>query len=276
MEDWEGEDVWLGTIPPSAPTPAPLSPASPTHPQSALIRPGIAAVPGIISVAMLHSLGTHPVQPSAAQSSFQALDHSSCLLTLPSQTTTLSSLNPLSSEAGIPGAGTFSKLSAQDQREHPLVKADVLRTPTGLLVYPEAYFLLQSLPSARSATLLSLPRPLALRSPLAGMLLTLSHCGAKPRLPSQISLWDQSVEGEMSFSHNQWARGAIDAPTLNLSTSASRSDRPPNTVDCVLASCRRPYGLVPGIALGDADSSRVRVGSLFEPAQPSPLPTIGL
>lgn len=79
MEDWEGEDVWLGALPPSARPPTRALTASSTHNQ---LRPGITAVPGIISVALPRSFGTHPVQP---------LDHSSCPLALPRQTTTLSS-----------------------------------------------------------------------------------------------------------------------------------------------------------------------------------------
>jgi hypothetical protein len=44
----------------------------------------------------------------------------------------------------------------------------------------------------------------------------------------------------MSFNSDQWVRGAIDAPTPNLSPGASRSDRPPDTVGCVLASAADP------------------------------------
>lgn len=60
----------------------------------------------------------------------------------------------------------------------------------------------------------------------------------------------------MSFSPNQWARGAIDASTPNLSPGASHSDRAPDTVGCSGLS-RRPYGLIPEFALGDADRSRL-------------------
>lgn len=79
-KDWKGEDVWLGALPLSTPAPTPALTASPTHNP---LRPGIAAVPGIISVAMLRSFGTHLVQLSATESGFQTSGHSSCPLALP-------------------------------------------------------------------------------------------------------------------------------------------------------------------------------------------------
>lgn len=143
-----------------------------THPQ---LHPGITAVPGIISVAMPQpKFGTHLVQTSAAGSSSQALDRSPCFLG------PTVARPPHSVPDSVPLTPAPLRLGRNSRSWHPPQTSNesilwLKQTLTGLFVFPEALFLLQSLPSSRSATLLSLPRPLALRSPLAGMLFTLSH-----------------------------------------------------------------------------------------------------